>query len=210
MQKLVHLIVAGAVAAGGATAIAVAGGASPALACGVSPGGPAARAYADSLPVLRNGSRGATVLGLQYVLRDQGATYLTGTGTFAGNTETAVKHFQHVNHLPMTGVVDHAMWQKIIVNDFHVPWNAPNPQLSPGASLKSTHGEELTSLTERMHGLPWFRYNAGQSRYDGSLLSEVRTFQNRVGVKNSGIFGARTTEKMVTVIAIAGHEACNI
>jgi len=212
LSKLTHLLVAAATVTGGAaiTTGAVVGAAGPAMACGASGPTKADIRYADSLPILRSGSHGATVLGVQYYLRDNGASYLTGTGTYAANTTKAVKHFQHQNHLTVTGVVGHATWRKIIVNDFHLPWKAPNPQLSSGASLRTKRGAELTNLTRRLHGLPWFQYNHGQTHYNGKLLADVKVFQKRVGVRNSGVFGAQTTKKMVTVIAIAGHEQCQI
>jgi len=211
MSKLVSLLVAGAVVTGGAavTTTAVLGAASPAMACGGVQTSPQQK-YADSLPTLRNGSHGAEVLGLQLDLRqNEGLKYLNGTGNYGANTVKAVKHFQARHNLPVTGVVTKTTWRKVITSVVHLPAKGyPNPQLSPGASLSTSRGEYLSNMTERLGALPWFQYNIEQSHYNGKLLAEVKTFQKRVGLQGTGVFGARTTQKMDTVIAISGNWGC--
>jgi len=209
MPKLVSLLVAGAVVTGGAalTTTAVVGSASSAMASSSAKSSPATR-YADSLPTLRKGSDGAEVLGLQLDLRqNEGLKYLNGTGYYGANTIKAVKHFQAKHNLPVTGVADRAVWRKVIIGFVHLPNTAMavNPQLSPGASLGTARGESLRDMTGRLIGLPWFQYNLEQSHYNGKLLAEVKTFQKRVGLQGTGVFGARTTQKMDTVIAISGN-----
>lgn len=127
------------------------------------------------------------MLGLQLFLRQDGRTYLNGTGNFGANTRKAVRHFQaspsQKHNLPVTGVVNRATWRKVISNQFHVPVpHYPNPQLSPGASLNDRRGENLANMTERLGELPWFDAYGDNTVYKGSLLGSVKEFQRRVGL----------------------------
>jgi peptidoglycan hydrolase-like protein with peptidoglycan-binding domain len=211
MKKLVHLMVAGAVVAGGAaiTTTAVVGSASPAMACSSGHQSSPETRYADSLPTLKYGSHGSAVLGLQLFLREEGLTYLNGTGDFGAHTRQAVRHFQARHNLAVTGVVTKTTWRHIITNQFHLPVKGlPTPQLSPGQSLESNRGFDLKNLTMRLWGLPWFDYNDTNKVYHGTLLGSVQEYQRRVGINPSGIFGARTTASMNMVISIAGDWGC--
>lgn len=212
MNKLVHLLAAGAVVTGGGAAMttgAVVGSAAPAMACSVSGQGSPEIRYADSLPTLKYGSHGSAVLGLQMYLRQEGLTYLNGTGNFGANTRQAVRHFQAKHNLPVTGVVTKTTWRHIITNQFHLPVpNYPNPQLSPGQSLDGNRGSYLKNMTMRLSGLPWFDWNDSHTVYHGAFLASVKEYQRRVGINPSGVFGARTTASMNTVIAIAGDWSC--
>jgi len=207
ISKLTHLLVAGAIVTGGAgvatTAIVGPAGAAPvgASQASVSP----EHKYADSLPTLRRGSSGADVLGMQYFLISKGVDYLNGTGYYGANTVKAVKHYQAKRGLPVTGVVDKATWRRVISNHWHLPEKQPNPQLSPGASLTGARGSIMHNMVLRLGGLPWFPVSLKeQPVYNGKLLAGVKTFQKRVGLQGTGIFGAKTTQRMVTVISIAG------
>jgi peptidoglycan hydrolase-like protein with peptidoglycan-binding domain len=212
MNKLGHLLAAGAVVTGGGAAItsgAVMSSASPAMACSVGQQSSPEIRYADSLPKLKYGSHGSAVLGLQMYLRGQGLTYLNGTGNYGANTIKAVKHFQARHNLPVTGIVTKTTWRHIITSQFHLPVpNYPNPQLSPGQSLDGPHGSDLKNMTMRLSSLSWFDWNDSHKVYHGALLASVKEYQRRVGINPSGVFGARTTESMNTVIAIAGDWGC--
>lgn len=210
MSKLLSLVLAGAIATGGATvATTLVGSSTPALACSANAAGGPQHRYADSLPTLRYGNHGTEVLGLQLYLRQEGRTYLNGTGYFGDNTRKAVRHFQARNNLPVTGVVNRATWRKVISNQWHVPVpDYPNPQLSPGASLNNRRGDNLANMTVRLGGLPWFDAYGDNTVYSGGLLRSVKEFQRRVGLQGTGVFGARTTNRMNTVIAIAGDWGC--
>jgi len=206
ISKLTHLLVAGAIVTGGAgvvtTAIVGPAGAAPvgASQASVSP----EHKYADSLPTLRLGSSGAAVLGMQSYLIGRGA-HLNGTGYYGANTVKAVKHYQAKHGLPVTGVVGKATWRKVISNQYHLPEKQPNPQLSPGANVTGSRGAIMFNMTIRL-GLPWFPYSVtDQTVYNGKLLADVKTFQKRVGLQGTGVFGAKTTQRMVTVISIAGN-----
>jgi len=210
MSKLVHLLVAGAVITGGATATTVAlSPASPAFACSTGSHSTPETRYADSLPTLRVGSSGAAVLGLQDYLRNhEGRTYLQGTGTFGPKTRQAVRHFEATHHLPINGVVTSRVWRQIITTEYHLPGAVRNPQLNPGASMNSRSGGDVGNMAVRMNGLPWFAWNSAGSHYNGKLLASVKEFQKRVGLQGTGVFGAKTTKAMVTVISIAGQWGC--
>ncbi len=209
MSKFVSLLLAGAIATGGAAATTMT--ASPASACSAAGHSPALTRFVDSLPTLRPGSSGAAVLGLQMYLRQEGLTYLEGTGNYGTLTTKAVKHFQAKNNLPVTGEVTREVWQKINNNTFHVPVpNYPNPQLNPGEMIYGSDREfAVGNMAERLVPLPWFHNNDSDSLvYDGDLLSSVQLFQRRVGLQGTGIWGVQTTKAMNTVISIAGDWSC--
>lgn len=64
---------------------------------------------------MRLGSRGFTVTVLQYILQELEALYggmrdVTQSGVYDPATEAAVREFQRVNRLPVTGEVDLLTW----------------------------------------------------------------------------------------------------
>lgn len=207
MSKFVSLLLAGAIATGGVTATTMMAG--PAMACSATQHSPALTRFVASLPTLRPGSSGAAVLGLQMYLRENGLKYLEGTGYYGTLTTKAVKHFQVKHNLPVTGVVTRSDWQKINNNTFHVSIpNYPNPQLNPGEMVYGQDREfAVGNMATRFSGLDWFHYD-DSFVYDGDLLASVQLFQQRVGLRGTGIWGGQTTKAMNTVIAIAGDWSC--
>jgi peptidoglycan hydrolase-like protein with peptidoglycan-binding domain len=208
MSKFVSLLLAGAIATGAVSATTMMAG--PAMACSAPKHSPALTRFVNSLPTLRPGSSGAAVLGLQMYLRQNGLTYLQGTGYYGPLTTQAVKHFQAKHNLPVTGEVTHSVWRKINNNDFHLPIpNYPNPQLSPGEMVYGPDREfAVGNMATRLSGLDWFDQGSDSFVYGGKLLSSVQLFQQRVGLQGTGIWGVRTTNAMNTVIAIAGDWSC--
>lgn len=206
MSKFVSLLLAGAIATGGATTTMMA---SPASACSATGHSPALTRFVNSLPTLRPGSSGAAVLGLQMYLRQVGLTYLEGTGYYGTLTTKAVKHFQAKHNMPITGEVTREVWRKINNNTFHVPVpNYPNPQLNPGEMIYGNDREfAVGNMADRLTNLDWF-HDSDSFVYEGDLVSSVQLFQRRVGLQGTGTWGARTTRAMNTVISIAGDWSC--
>ncbi|MGH3379284.1 MAG: peptidoglycan-binding domain-containing protein [Actinoallomurus sp.] len=64
-------------------------------------------------PVLANGSRGADVTTLQYLLRGSGAMTLAADGVFGPATEDTVSVFQNNVGVPEDGIVGPLTWGKL-------------------------------------------------------------------------------------------------
>lgn len=130
-----------------------------------------------SLPVLRNGSSGAAVRTLQYLLRSTGRT-VTVDGIFGSGTESAVRSFQQARGLTVDGIVGNNTWYAIL------------PVLRQGSS-----GEAVKALQRELN-------DSGASlTVDGSFgpatYSAVRSYQSRVGLLVDGIVGNNTWGSLI-------------
>src|SRR5690349_4418304 len=65
--------------------------------------------FARTLPQVRPGRSGATVLGLQLNLKQRGYP-LVGTGYYGSDTLKAVKDFQRRHHIQASGTVGSRTW----------------------------------------------------------------------------------------------------
>lgn len=207
MKRIIGGLAAAAIGLGGAVTTQVINPA-PANACS-SGTSPAVHTYADSLPFITYGDNGSAVMGLQLYLREHGYPYLTGTGNYGANTRKAVEDFKGKHGRVRNADVGTKTWEQIITSRYQVPVRFPNPQTAPGERLSGDRGFWLSELAiTRTYDLPWFNTAHTDGVYDGALVQSVKTFQHRVGLNPSGIFGARTTGKLTTVVSIAGHWGC--
>lgn len=67
-----------------------------------------------TLPTLRRGSRGDMVVWAQQHLRGAGKRFLPVAGVFGPKTKRAVRSFQADQGLPITGVIDHRTWLRLL------------------------------------------------------------------------------------------------
>jgi peptidoglycan hydrolase-like protein with peptidoglycan-binding domain len=72
------------------------------------------RLIATELPVLSQGSTGSHVRVLQQLLNAKNFT-LEITGNFDGHTQNAVREFQRLNALGISGIVDGRTWHCLSV-----------------------------------------------------------------------------------------------
>ncbi|MGO4597631.1 phage tail tip lysozyme [Terrabacter sp. 2RAF25] len=140
-------------------------------------GGTGGGSTETALPVLRNGSSGAAVRTLQYMLRASGRT-VTADGAFGSGTESAVRSYQSAHGLTVDGVVGNNTWYSIL------------PVLRQGSS-----GEAVTGLQREL-------VDAGYSlTVDGSFgpatNTAVRSYQSKVGLVVDGVVGNNTWGSLV-------------
>lgn len=164
--------------------------------------------------VLSMGMQSNEVKNLQYFLAVIGAYYeqvppVPITGYFGEQTENSVKAFQRVYGLPETGIVDRQTWEDIyraydgIVQS--VPVTAGNDVilyqgriLQEGMTSDSIRilQEYLTFIHETYPDIPAVN-NTG---YFGPVTkSAVIAFQNRFGIKPTGVVGAITWNEIAGV-----------
>lgn len=164
--------------------------------------------------VLSMGMQSNEVKNLQYFLAVIGAYYeqvppVPITGYFGEQTENSVKAFQRVYGLPETGIVDRQTWEDIyraydgIVQS--VPVTAGNDVilyqgriLQEGMTSDSIRilQEYLTFIHETYPDIPAVN-NTG---YFGPVTkSAVIAFQNRFGIKPTGVVGAVTWNEIAGV-----------
>lgn len=164
--------------------------------------------------VLSMGMQSNEVRNLQYFLAVIGAYYeqvppIPITGYFGEQTENSVKAFQRVYGLPETGIVDRQTWEDIyraydgIVQS--VPVTAGNDVilyqgriLQEGMTSDSIRilQEYLTFIHETYPDIPAVN-NTG---YFGPVTkSAVIAFQNRFGIKPTGVVGAITWNEIAGV-----------
>lgn len=164
--------------------------------------------------VLSMGMQSNEVKNLQYFLAVIGAYYeqvppVPITGYFGEQTENSVKAFQRVYGLPETGIVDRQTWEDIyraydgIVQS--VPVIAGNDVilyqgriLQEGMTSDSIRilQEYLTFIHETYPDIPAVN-NTG---YFGPVTkSAVIAFQNRFGIKPTGVVGAVTWNEIAGV-----------
>jgi peptidoglycan hydrolase-like protein with peptidoglycan-binding domain len=211
MKKLVLSAAVLAIFTGGMTTAVSFATAVPASACtGTSQH---SEGLAARLPQVNHGDRGQHVLALQLALRDQGYTYLRGTGTYASETLKAVKDFQRKHHIKASGIVGSKTWQALVGplskgvtgNSLHVQ---PTFSLQPG-ERNQDKVFALTNMLVRIY--PYGErgvFSDPDDVYTPALQKMVRDFQKRAGIKASGIIGLKTVAAMNEVIAVSGNWGC--
>jgi peptidoglycan hydrolase-like protein with peptidoglycan-binding domain len=167
-------------------------------------------ALARSLPQVKQGDKGKHVLALQLALRNEGYSYLRGTGTYASETLRAVKDFQRKHNIKASGIVGSKTWHALVGS------KPPSTTDSSVDVFSLQPGErnpdkviQLLDLLNRIHPYAnnleslW-----GQKIYGPEMQKMVRDFQKRAGIKASGIVGPQTVRAMDTVIAVSGNWGC--
>ncbi|MFL6073107.1 MAG: peptidoglycan-binding protein [Mycobacteriales bacterium] len=194
-----------AVSAAALTGLTTVASTGTALACG--PSGPS-DTFASTLPQVRPGGSGATVLGLQLNLKARGYP-LVGTGYYGPNTLRAVKDVQRQHHIKASGIVGSKTWH-VLVGTLNASVTRkprePRETLRPGA-----HSNVVYELSGALERIP--PYNDGrlahQDRTYGPALQKItRDFQHRARIKASGIVGAKTWHALYQVVAIEGNWGC--
>ncbi|GAA2784254.1 peptidoglycan-binding domain-containing protein [Crossiella cryophila] len=164
-------------------------------------------AYAATLPQVNPGDRGAEVKGMQLRLRELGYG-LNGTGLYADNTLSAVKDFQRKHGINDSGIVGSKTWQKLVgvLPKFRTEnlW-ATTPQLNPGDRNPAAVTQVIDHLMRITDGeVP----GGANGVYDAPLADVVKQFQRQVGIKDSGIVGAKTWHALSTVVSVRGNWGC--
>jgi peptidoglycan hydrolase-like protein with peptidoglycan-binding domain len=169
---------------------------------------------ARKLPQVNHGDKGKHVLALQLALRDEGYTYLKGTGTYASETLRAVKDFQRKHHIKASGIVGSKTWQALVGKK---PKAVTGGSLNVVATFSLQPGERNQDKIDSLFNMlgridPYLTqlngYSGPTDAYGPELQKMVRDFQKRAGFKASGIVGPKTVSAMNEVISVAGHWGC--
>lgn len=206
MKKLVLSAALIAVFTGGMSGVVNVAAPGVASACGYESS--RSDALAASLPQVNKGDRGQYVLALQLALRDEGYTYLRGSGYYADLTLRAVKDFQRRHGIKASGIVGSKTWHALV---------GPKPRsitTQPGG--KPTFGVQpgernfhkvlvLADMLMRVHPYAGIEFD---DVYDASMQRLVRDFQQRAGIKASGIVGPKTWAALDKAISVSGHWGC--
>ncbi|RSM84250.1 hypothetical protein DMH04_21335 [Kibdelosporangium aridum] len=180
--------------------------ASPAMACGEEQ--QRSDRLASTLPQVNPGDTGQNVLALQLSLRNEGYTYLNGTGNYAGNTLTAAQDFQRKNGINPSGIVGSKTWHALVGK--LPPSLTGNGAVTPpsfGINPGETDQDKLNYLYNalmRIHPYQLTEWGA----YDGHIVAMVQDFQRRAGIKDSGIVGPKTWNALYLVVSASGGWGC--
>jgi peptidoglycan hydrolase-like protein with peptidoglycan-binding domain len=211
MKKLVVSAAVLAALTGGMTTAVSFATMVPASAC---PASDKSEDLARQLPQVNHGDKGKHVLALQLALRQEGYTYLKGTGTYAGETLRAVKDFQRKHHIRASGIVGSKTWQALVGRkstnftggQMHV---VPVFSFQPGERNRDKFNDLYTLLTRIYPYLDQLNGYSGPSDvYGPELQKMVRDFQKRAGIKASGIVGPKTVSAMNEAVSVAGRWGC--
>jgi len=147
---------------------------------------------ADNVVIIRDGTRGLAVTQLQARLVELNYYSISPDGVYNADDIAAVRHFQRVNGLPVTGVADLATQQTLFTAyALAADPQATQPGVSGGALRIGAQGEEVRALQSRLVTL---NYLSG--RVDGifgtQTAAAVTTFQRMNNLDQDGIAGSQT------------------
>ncbi len=165
---------------------------------------PAAASYTS----LSNGSKGDNVKQLQQALKDLGYYKSTVDGKFGNGTRTAVRAFQKMNGLSVSGVADLAtqtlLYQGAPKNADGLVISNPNKDVYETLS-RGMKGEQVKTLQRRLKELGYYT-----STIDGSFgsgtLNAVRAFQKKAGLSQTGIADNDTQLLLYDALAPAARD----
>ncbi|MCE7005402.1 peptidoglycan-binding protein [Kibdelosporangium philippinense] len=183
--------------------------ASPAMACGEEK--ERSDKLAAMMPQVNPGDTGQHVLALQLSLRNDGYTYLNGTGNYSGNTLTAVQDFQRKNGINPSGIVGSKTWHALVGK--LPPSLTGNGEMTPpsfGINPGERNDEKMGWLNNAVQRIYPYYLDLPEwsDTYQGRMVSIVQDFQRRAGINPSGIVGPKTWNAMYEVIAASGGWGC--
>lgn len=170
--------------------------------------------------VLSEGTTGSRVALLQFFLNLLSAFYPTITtismdGYFGPETKNAVREFQRITNLPITGIVDNRTWD-ILYDDILGIITTLSPEaisfppiVYPNVALMRGMGTEqpaifavqemLALVSTVIPDITYVPYNLIDGVFGPITESAVRTFQRHFGLNPNGIVDEATWNKLVEV-----------
>ncbi len=120
-------------------------------------GKPNANSAVSQRPTMKLGDSGPLVVELQITLQKQGFFKATVDGQFQNSTKLAVENFQRATNLKVNGIVDGAVWERLLLtrgaslpNSAPVPSptiQLPSPKPIPSPTIKLANPTPLPSPT---------------------------------------------------------------
>lgn len=160
----------------------------------------------DNITLIREGTTGLAVTRLQTRLVKLKYYSITPDGVFNADDVAALRHFQRVNSLPITGIADLATQQTLYTAyAIGADAQASQPQqggIASGSSLSiGSRGDAVSALQSRLITL---QYLSG--RVDGifgtQTAAAVTAFQRKNNIKQDGIAGSQTQAALYDAKAI--------
>ncbi|MBE5777245.1 MAG: hypothetical protein E7326_07020 [Clostridiales bacterium] len=156
---------------------------------------------------LKRGSKGAQVLQLQKDLNKLGYS-LSADGDFGAKTESAVRAFQLINGLPVTGQADGDTLSLIASlkagNATQAPTAKPAATQSPSQQTykklqRGSYGDDVRKLQQALKTLGYAITVDGSYGY--ATQTVVKNFQRDQKLSADGIAGAITQKKLYSLLA---------
>ncbi len=157
-----------------------------------------ATASARTFETLRPGDRGWTVRILQSRLHQLGLHTEVITGRFDDETTEGVRTFQKRRKWKVTGVVDEAMWTKLLEVTTEPTHEALTNQFTPGEPLlaRGAKGKKVRDLQARLKQLHRYRGKV-TGQYARSTVKAVKTFQTKQRIPVTGFVDQRTLDRLL-------------
>lgn len=165
---------------------------------------------ADNVIIIREGTSGLAVTNLQKRLVELKYYNVTADGTFNADDAAALRHFQRLNRLPVTGIADLAT-QQTLYTAFAIAADAsvtePVQAGSTNALLKiGSQGDQVRALQSRLITLNFLKGNI-DGNFGTQTAAAVTAFQGANNLKRDGIAGSQTLTALYSVNAISNHPA---
>lgn len=163
----------------------------------------------DNVVIIRDGTVGLAVTRLQQRLVELKYYQISPDGIYNSDDVAAVKHFQRVNNLPVTGIADLATQQTLYTAyAISADEQVALPQL-PGTTglLKiGSFGAEVSALQSRLIFLN-FLSGSIDGKYGTQTATAVTRFQRANKLKADGIAGPQTIDALYSATAIGNAPA---
>lgn len=162
---------------------------------------------ADNYVLIQSGTRGLAVLRLQGRLVDLGYYKITPDGLYNSDDIAAIRLFQQINGLNITGLGDLAT-QQTLYADYALRADAGqgvNPAM-PDAPLKvGATGEAVRAMQSRLLVLKYLTGKA-DGIFGTQTARAVTNFQDKNKLKKDGIAGSQTLNALYSASAIPNEQ----
>jgi len=156
---------------------------------------------------LKVGARGSSVTSLQQNLKDRGYYNYNVDGIFGSITEKAVKEFQSIVGLPVTGIANDATIDALKTRS--TTQTPVNDQAKQGDLLKlGVKGEGVKELQSKLTALGYYK-GSKDGDFGPATEQAVKNFQSRNKLTVDGVVGPATWEKLKQGTAYSGSESDN-
>ena len=173
--------------------------------CATCAGAQAQGRYGDAI-YLRMGMRSTAVRQMQEDLQTLDIYSGSVTGHFGELTEAAVRRFQQKNGLTVDGIAGAktlAALAALVTGGTVSSGTTGTVTGSSGTLTLNSTGEAVRALQENLHILGY--YDSSITGHYGKLTKEaVRQFQKKNGLTADGVAGARTLNKIYSMLADGG------
>jgi peptidoglycan hydrolase-like protein with peptidoglycan-binding domain len=162
----------------------------------------------DNVVIIRENTSGLAVTRLQQRLVELKYYSITPDGKFNSDDIIAVKHFQRVNNLPITGIADLAT-QQTLYTAYAIGADAQvsQPVQTAGGLMKiGSQGDEVRALQSRLITL---KYLTGSidGIFGTQTAAAVTSFQRTNNLTQDGIAGSQTLSALYSAAAKANQPA---